>query len=232
MTKNRFSSFSTPQNRTVDFRGEPKVAVWEKTLRKEGCAIEAVKPLFLVYKKNNELLFALCEADATDPQGNRMPPYIFIRGHACIVVPLVRNSDTGEEFYCMIRQRRIGNGMATLEFPAGMLDRNVATVRDVAVRELFEETGLAISPDQLHELHNGPLYSSPGASDEGIYYFGCTLSLPDNQFNALNGRNTGCAEDGEIIRVVLCSGETIEAETTSLQVRLGLFLFSEYHKKA
>ena len=216
---------------TVDFRKEPKVAKWEKELSDSGCDVGRIKPLSLLHKTNGELLFALLDAEVSDATGHRLPKYIFIRGHASIVVPLVKNSVTGEERYLMIRQRRIGNGAINLEFPAGMLDRDVDAARDVAVRELREETGLSVFPEDLHELHAGVLYSSPGASDEGIYYYGCIVSLPDNQFKALDGRVAGSDADNETITVALCTRETVESETVSLQARLGLYLFSDYLKK-
>ena len=215
----------------IDFTDEPKVMAWKKSIETAGCVLGAVKPLALLNKRGGELLFALCDAEVTDPQGNRLPQYIFIRGHACIIVSLVKNSSTGEERFLMVRQRRIGNGQVNLEFPAGMLDRDVDAVRDVAVRELHEETGLVVSPGDMRELHDGPLYSSPGASDEGVYYFGCIVSLPGEDFKALDGRVAGNASDGERTTVVLCTRETAELETTSLQARLGLSLFSEYLKK-
>ncbi len=215
----------------VDFMDEPKVMAWKKSVGTAGCVLGAVKPLALLSKRGGELLFALCDAEVTDPQGNRLPQYIFIRGHACIVVTLVRNSSTGEERFLMIRQRRIGNGEVNLEFPAGMLDRNVDAVRDVAVRELHEETGLVVSPNDMRELHSGPLYSSPGASDEGVYYFGCIVSLSGEDFKALDGRVAGNPSDGERITVTLRTMESGESETTSLQARLGFCLFAEYLKK-
>ena len=211
-----------------DFRTEPKVLQWEKSLRDAGCTINNLTPLSLLLKKNGELLFALCEAGVTDPQKNKLPKYIFIRGHAVIVVVLLKNKNTGLERYLMIRQRRIGNGMLNLEFPAGMLDRNIDSVEAVAVKELLEETGLTIAAGDLRPLHNGPLYSSPGASDEGIYYFGCIVSLSDEEFSSFEGRRAGSKSDGESIVVCLCTQQDAEQETTSLQVRLGFYLFNEY----
>jgi 8-oxo-dGTP pyrophosphatase MutT (NUDIX family) len=213
-----------------DFRSEPKVRQWEKTVRDAGCAVNSLTPISLLHKKNNELLFALCEAGVTDPQKKKLPKYIFIRGHAVIVV-LLRNKETGIERYLMIRQRRIGNGMLNLEFPAGMLDRNVESVEAVAVKELREETGLAISAEDLRPLHNGPLYSSPGACDEGIYYFACIVPLSNEEFTSFEGRSAGSRSDGESITVCLRTQDDAEQETTSLQVRLGLYLFNEYMKK-
>jgi 8-oxo-dGTP pyrophosphatase MutT (NUDIX family) len=214
-----------------DFRNEPKVKQWEKSVRDAGCSIGKITPLSLLHKKNGELLFALCEADVKDPQRNTLPQYIFIRGHAALVVALVRNKATGEERFLMIRQRRIGNGLLNLEFPAGMLDRNVDAVWAVAAKEFYEETGLKAGPDDLKPLHNGPLYSSPGASDEGIYFFGCIIPLPDEEFKSLEGRVAGSGDDGEYITVTLRTRDEAEQETTSLQAKLGLFLFTEYLKK-
>jgi 8-oxo-dGTP pyrophosphatase MutT (NUDIX family) len=215
----------------LDFRKEPKVAQWEKTVRDAGCSIGTITPLSLLRKKNGELLFALCEADVADPQKRKLPQYIFIRGHAVIVVPLLKNKDTGDERFLMIRQRRIGNGMLNLEFPAGMLDRDIHAVKAVAQRELIEETGLAVSAGDLFPLHNSPLYSSPGAADEGIYYFGCVVSLSAQEFASLEGRLAGSVGDGESITVTLCTRQEAERETTSLQARLGLHLFAEHREK-
>jgi 8-oxo-dGTP pyrophosphatase MutT (NUDIX family) len=210
-----------------DFRKEPKVMQWQETLREAGCSIRKLSPLKLLQKKNGELLFALCEADARDPEGKPLNRYVFIRGHAVIVVPLVVNKRTGEERFLMIRQRRIGNGMLNLEFPAGMLDRDIHKVKAVAVRELHEETSIRIRPADLFPLHSGPLYSSPGADDEGIYYFGCVAPLADGEFTSLEGRAAGSAHEGESIVVTLRTRQEAERETTSLQVRVGLYLFAD-----
>jgi|GEM_PF-542410 ADP-sugar diphosphatase len=210
-----------------DFRTEPKVAQWRETVRTAGCSIRTLSPLKLLHKKNGELLFALCEADARDPQGRPLDRYVFIRGHAVIVVPLLLNRRTGEERFLMICQRRIGNGILNLEFPAGMLDRDIHRPGAVAVRELFEETGIRIKRADLFPLHDRPLYSSPGADDEAIHYFGCVIRLSDREFGSLEGRAAGNAGDGESITVTLRTRREAEHETTSLQVRLGLHLFAD-----
>ena len=215
----------------MDFSKEPKVAQWREQVQRAGCDVRSVTPLRLLHKPNGELLFALCEATVVDPAGNRLPRYIFIRGHACIVVVLLQNSATGEERFLMVRQRRIGNGLLNLEFPAGMLDRNTNSPEAVAVSELFEETGLSLSKTDLRLLHDGPLYSSAGASDEGIYYFGCIITVSDDQFKSFIGRRTGSSSEGENIEVTLCTRETAEQETLSLQARLGFYLFADLLRK-
>lgn len=213
---------------TDDFLNEPKIASWKKRLFNSGCSINEIKPLNIYFRPNGELLFALLKADVTDPEGNKIPPVIFIRGHACIIVPQVINKSTGEKRFCMVIQRRIATGAETLEFPAGMLDRNIERPTAVALKELQEETGLTISDDSLFPLSDKPLYSSPGASDEGIYYYGCSIELDDEAFHALEGTLMGQSSENERIRVTLKSKEEAANELTSLPARLGIFLFDEY----
>jgi 8-oxo-dGTP pyrophosphatase MutT (NUDIX family) len=213
------------------YENEPKVRVWKDSVVKAGCTIRSLKPLSLSYNKNNELLFALVKADVSDPMGRKLPDILFVRGHACIVVPQVINKNTGKKAFLMIRQRRIGNGSLNLEFPAGMLDRNIDIPSEVARKELFEETGLSIASADLFPLGNGPLYSSPGASDEGIYYFGCSVELAGMDFGAFEGRTISGVSEDERIVVTLRSRKQAEKETTSLQARLGFYLFETFQKK-
>jgi 8-oxo-dGTP pyrophosphatase MutT (NUDIX family) len=213
------------------YENEPKVRAWKDSVIKAGCTIHSLSPLNLSYKKNNELLFALLKTDVSDPKENKLPEILFVRGNACIVVPQLINKNTGEKAFLMIRQRRIGNGALNLEFPAGMLDRNINSPSEVALRELSEETGLSIASTELYPLCAGPLYSSPGASDEGIYYFGCSIELTEKEFAALEGRMISGLTEDEHIAVTLRSRKQAEQETTSLQARLGLYLFENFRKR-
>ncbi len=205
------------------FEQEPKVRCWMESVRKGGCTIRSMTALNLFHKKGGELLFALLQADIVDPHGNRIPDILFLRGHSCVIVPLLVNKATGEEKFLMIRQRRIGNGALNLEFPAGMLDDDIDDPTSVAQRELFEETGLSLPRTVIRPLCDRPLLCSPGASDEGIYYFGCRIELDASEFTAFEGRII--SNENEQITVTLQSRKQAEAEATSLQVRLGLYLF-------
>jgi 8-oxo-dGTP pyrophosphatase MutT (NUDIX family) len=214
----------------IDFEREPKVCAWKELVTESGCTIRDLKPLNLFHKKNSELLFAVLKADVVDPLGNKLPDILFVRGHACIIIPLIKNGDTGKEAFLMIRQRRIGNGMLNLEFPAGMLDRNIDNPVETAVKELFEETGLKVSAKNIFPLAGGPLYSSAGASDEGIYYFGCLITVPGRCFADFEGRAIhGVTEDEHLI-VTLRTRKQAEKETASLQARLGFYLFDKVLK--
>lgn len=209
----------------------PKFLAWKKQVTEAGCTIGRISPLHVLAKNNGDLLFALIDAEVISAEGTRLPNIIFIRGDACLIVPLIRNRDTREERFLMIRQRRIGSGLMSLEFPAGMLDNATGNPRGVAAREFSEETGISIRESKLFPLCERKLFSSVGASDEGIFYYGCIKELDDSACRALAGSKTGNPEENEHIRVALVTRDEAVAEASSGQVRLGLFLFDEYRKR-
>jgi 8-oxo-dGTP pyrophosphatase MutT (NUDIX family) len=209
------------------FLSDTKIRSWLNTIASAGCTINGVNPLATVYKKNGQVLFAFVETDITTPEGPKLLPYCFVRGHGCIVIIMLRNRDNGEERFLMIEQRRIGHGRLALEFPAGMVDEEVDNPRGVALRELGEETGLSIDGSLLHELHHRPLYSSAGGCDEALYYYGCLLELSGEEYKSLEGRQTGKHAENEHIRVTLKTLRQAEAEICSALALLGLHLFKQ-----
>ena len=118
-----------------------------------------------------------------------------------------------------------GNGNLSLEFPAGMLDTEVNNAIGIAAKELHEETGIEVSETDLFPLCDKKLYSSAGASDEAIFYYGCIKEYDDMVFRALSGRLRDNPEENEHISVVLMTRAEAEKEASSLQVMLGFFLF-------
>jgi 8-oxo-dGTP pyrophosphatase MutT (NUDIX family) len=209
-----------------NFQNEPKVKTWIKTVEKTGCRVKGIEPVKTISKPGRDMLFALARADVRDPDGNRLLPYVLIRGHACVIVPKLFHSGTGEERFIMVRQRRIGNGHYSLEFPAGMLDCE-SDPQAVAIKEMKEETGLDVGKEALFPLHPGPLYSSAGLCDEGIYYFGCEMKLDAAEWEDLEGRTMGVPAEGEYIRVELWKASEAVKQVTSLQTRLGFYLFRD-----
>jgi hypothetical protein len=213
---------------------EPKIRAWMNLVKNAGCTAGKITPLSLTRRKDGGLLFALLDADIRSPEGTTLPRIVFIRGDACLIVTVVRNRDTGEERFLMVRQRRVGNGSWSLEFPAGMLDDDVDDPAGAAARELAEETGITVTKADLLPLCDKKLYSSAGACDEGIYYYGCIRELDDASWRILAGGRQARtpAEDDEHITVVLKTGQEAAREATSLQAWLGLFLFENYRKKS
>jgi 8-oxo-dGTP pyrophosphatase MutT (NUDIX family) len=196
-----------------------------------GCLVRKVEMLQALSKRDGSLLFGLLQTRVEDPQGRALPSYLLLRGHASLVVTVIENSETQARKFLMLRQRRIGHGGESLEFPAGMLDGDVDDPVGVAIRELKEETGLDIARPDLHSLCDRPLYSSAGLDDEAIHYFACKVVLSPEKIAALEGSEAGQADEHEHIRLSLWDEAQALAEIDSLQVRLGFYLYAEFVRK-
>ena len=214
----------------MDISSEFQIRSWKAAVESAGCSVESNEPIAVIRRKDGTFLFALIQTSVAAPEGYKLPNILFVRGDACVIVPLLRNRESGEERFLMVRQRRIGNGAMCLEFPAGMLDQS-DDAAGAAVREMSEETGLTIKSGDLFPLCETKLYSSAGASDEAIFYFGCVIETDDSQFQSFGSRETGCANENEHISTVLMTRAEAEKQSTSLQVRLAFFLFDDYMKK-
>ena len=90
------------------------------------------------------------------------------RKPAVVVAPMTRDGKI-----VLIRQERIPISQAIWEMPSGQIDDHNAdpeNIKDVALRELREETGYELAPNgQLISL--GYYFSSPGFTDERGYFF-------------------------------------------------------------
>jgi 8-oxo-dGTP pyrophosphatase MutT (NUDIX family) len=206
----------------------PKYRAWKRNVEANGCTIRKVELLKELPKQDGSLLFALLRARVEDPQGRALPAYALLRGHAVVIVTEVVDRENGERRFLMLRQRRIGNGADTLEFPAGMLDEDVGDPAGVAVKELKEETGLDVPREKLFRLCDKPLYTSPGLDDEAIHFFGCSLELPGDRYRALDGGETGKAEEGEYIRLGLWEYAKALEQIDSVQVRYAFSLWFDH----
>jgi ADP-sugar diphosphatase len=220
-------AFTERQNMREHFENEPKFRLWKETVERSGCTIKRITPLNLIYTRHDELLFALLETEIHAPDGYKLPGIALVRGNACVAVVLLRNRASGEERFLMIRQWRTGSGTYALEFPAGMIDRNIDTPAEVAAKEIHEETGLEIAADSLVSLAGKPLYTSAGLIDEAILYYGCVVELDPGEYEAFEGRKAGSPHEGESISVTLRTRMQAESETTSAQVLLGFYLFEK-----
>ena len=206
-----------------NWRETTPVRLWEKGMREKGWEIDAVEPRDLMAKRDGSMLFSMLQVTGRDPSGEKMLPYVFVRGAACVVVPVVRNTDTGEARYLLIRQHRVGSGDFSLEFPAGMVDGDEDPAA-AAARELEEESGMACAAVDLIPLWDKPLYSTPGLSDESIWYYAAHFELDDAAYRALEGGAAGHIEEGEHITTTLMTYAEATPEITSLQPLLAFHL--------
>ncbi len=79
---------------------------------------------------------------------------------------------TAEEKFVLIRQERIPIRQTIWEMPAGQVDElcDAGSFKDVALRELREETGYELAPGG-ETIFLGDFFCSPGFTDEREFLF-------------------------------------------------------------
>jgi ADP-ribose pyrophosphatase len=138
-----------------------------------------------------------------------------------VIAPLTR-----EGKFVLIREERIPIRAAIWSMPAGQIDEtlepNETTVREVARRELREETGYELVPGaELVSL--GHYFTSPGFTDEHCYFF---LARPVRKTAAGAQHDDteaiiDCREfSADVLREMIAEGEVRDANTLSIWARL------------
>jgi len=180
----------------------PKFQLWKSHLQASGLAVNHIEEVYTRRNHQGEVLFSLVLLDARTPEGNKIPPICFLKGEVVTVLVCLIDRHTREKHLLLVRQRRIAEGGLTYEHPAGMVD-NTQTPQEVAVREIFEETGLSVAGDRLTPVfHDRRLFPSTGTSDECMYLFFTELELDREEIMAISNRETG-VDDEHITTLVL-----------------------------
>ena len=175
-----------------------KFNLWKSRLESNGLDIHRVDELYSRRNGKGEVLFSLLYTDATTPEGNKIPPICFLKGEVvCVLVSFI-DTLTREKYLLLVRQRRICDGSLTYEHPAGMLDSE-SDAAEVAAREVWEETGIAVQKEQLVQLNSAPYYPSTGTSDEAMYLYYCELELSQEEIQSYHNKSQGLLSDHEYI---------------------------------
>ena len=204
-----------------------KYKSWIAALEQAGLEIHGVEALQNIHKSNGELIFSLVKLDATTPEGFKMLPVAFIRGHFVAVLTCLIDEESGERFLLLVRQRRIANGEWFYEHPAGMMDGESDPLK-VAEKELWEETGLKLDRDQIHLLTPDPLYASPGVFDEAGYFYYAEVPMSRAEILSFQNRETGAENENENIRTAVVSIEEARKLIKNAMGILHIFLYLEY----
>ncbi|MCL2844661.1 MAG: NUDIX domain-containing protein [Chitinivibrionia bacterium] len=184
---------------------EAKLLNYISTLS-ENVQVDNVKILSTQRKGNGELLFATLEIKSDD-----VLPFVFVKGDGVSIVPII-TAQNAKYFLC-VEQRRIADGKIHCEFPAGMMDTDCDPLA-VVIKELEEETGIKIKREDVETLNDGkPLFTSPGACDEKIYFFKTEISLTANEFSALQNKIIDNGDEKIIVK--LYTEEELQAKTVS-----------------
>lgn len=201
-----------------------KFQAWQSLLASNGIVLKGVEALSEVHKSDGKLIFSLLKMDAEAPEGFKLLPVLFLRGHFVAVLTCLKNAETGEKSLLLVRQRRAATGGWFYEHPAGMMDSETDALK-VVVKELEEETGLSVPAEQIHLLNAEPLYASPGASDEAGYFFYTEQELSPAEIEALHDRETGADGENEFIRTAVVSFEDAHRLIKNAMGLLHLYLY-------
>ena len=186
----------------------------------------------------------------TKCNGKPVPGIIFMRGGAVSILLILYCGDEG--WVVCTRQARVPVGKKNLlELPAGMLDDS-GNFAGVAAKELDEETGIRLKAGDLKDMtamvyeptgtphpeeveakvirdKSSPLkgmYPSPGGSDEFIRLMLHEKQVSKEELNALQGKLTGCVEEGEKIVLELVKFDILWRTTSDAKVLSSLCLFN------
>jgi len=184
----------------------------------------------------------------TKSHGEPVPGIIFMRGGAVSILLILHCRDQG--WIVCTRQARVPIGkMNFLELPAGMLDDSGDFV-GVAAKELEEETGIRLTATDLIDMTaltyepSGPqhlddieakvirdkssklkgMYPSAGGCDEFIRLMLYEKAVTQEELEDLQGKLTGCVEEGEKIVLELVRYEMLWRVTSDAKALASLLL--------
>lgn len=198
----------------------PKFRFWKQNAESNGLTINKVDNFYIRRRYNGEVLFAMLEIDADTPEGDKIPPALFLKGHAVSVLVALIDRETREKFVVLVRQRRICDGSHSYEHPAGMVDAD-DDAADVAARELGEEIGLTATAAELTRLNPRLWFPSTGTSDEGMHFYFIEKELTRVEIMAYHHRDMGNQSEFERITTAV---ETLPASHKLINNVNGLLL--------
>jgi ADP-sugar diphosphatase len=109
--------------------------------------------------------------------------FMLLRGDAVAILVLIVNKS--QNYILVTEQLRAPTGGIRHEAVAGMMDDD-GMASGVAIKEMDEETGIVVKPDELFEI--GSYYSSQGIMDEKIRCFFMRRDMTDAQLTDLTSK--------------------------------------------
>jgi 8-oxo-dGTP pyrophosphatase MutT (NUDIX family) len=182
----------------------PKFKFWQTQMESNGLKINGIKDYYIRRRHNGEVLFAMLEVDADTPEGDKIPPALFLKGHAASMLVCLIDKETREKFTVLVKQRRIANGSHTYEHPAGMVDASDAP-DEVAAREIGEEIGLTVAADELTKLNSKLWFPSTGTSDEAMHFFYIEKEMSRKEIMSFHLKNMGSESEHERITSIVAT---------------------------
>ena len=169
---------------------------------------------------SDDHLSVATESVKTPSHPKPRPWTVVHRKAAVVIAPMTEDGK-----FLLIRQERVPIRATIWEMPAGQIDNNAepdeAEIKEVAMRELHEETGFDLSPTgELIPL--GHFFSSPGFTDEHCYLFLARPVVPSPKHDREEGEGIlDCrAFSVEELTRMIAENEIRDSNTLSLCARL------------
>ncbi len=204
-----------------------KFQFWKSQAETNGLKINGIKDYYIRYRNNGEVLFAMLEVDADTPEGDKIPPALFLKGHAASMLVCLIDKETKEKFVVLVRQRRIADGSHTYEHPAGMVDASDAP-DEVAAREIGEEIGLTVTAGELTKLNSKLWFPSTGTSDEVMHFFYIEKEISRDEIMAFHLKSMGSESEHERITSIVATLPESQKLITNVNGLLLNFLYLKH----
>ncbi|CAL9087863.1 NUDIX domain [Musa troglodytarum] len=175
--------------------------------------------------------FLKFKADVFDKETKaKIPGIVFARGPAVSVLILLESR--GKTFVVLTEQPRVPVGRLILELPAGMIDDEGGDVVGTAVREVEEEIGIHLNKEDMVNLTafldpvtGCKVFPSPGGCDEELSLFLYRGHVEEEILSALQGKEMGLRDHGELIKVHVVPYETLWRVTADAKALAAIALY-------
>ena len=156
---------------------------------------------------------------------------LVLRRGTFAAVCLLLSAEDGTEAFLVVQQRRPTAETPFYEHPAGMLDGQESPL-EAALREVAEETGWLLCPNDLSQLTSHPLYPSPAMWGEIGYFFAATLPIPGAVLQAYAQGTSRPTPEGEKLTLYTLPATELLARTQNLQTVAHTLLYYAAHGAA
>ncbi len=149
------------------------------------------------------------------------------KADAVVIIPLLRYSSTDHHNIdtLLVHQYRPPVGQVTIEFPAGLIDKD-ETVEQAALRELREETGYVGEACKIAPVSSRALCMSPGLTDESVHVVIVEVDLNNPYNHGTPKPELDVGEHCTVQRVKLQYGlKQLLDQGTAMPI-MGLYLFA------
>ncbi len=200
------------------FNKKKLIKVWKKNFKSSRNKIKKVNFIKFIERKNKKVILAFADTTVVTKK-KKINRAVQIEWPSVIIVPILVCGNVTKTL--LIEQFRVGSGKYTLDFPAGIIeDQNIV---NSAIREIKEELNISIDKRKLKILNKKPVYMLPASNSQLAHFFYFKINVSRSFLKNVNNSDSGCADDGEYLKIKVMSFKEIEKINTS-SVIIGLSL--------